>query len=79
MFPDGPRVFQGTRGNRHAAADFVPFAKAKGLSKTDRKYLTALRTGVNDAWVEETADTKVAKNTRDAESTGSISKQRSKR
>jgi hypothetical protein len=46
-------VFQGTPGrSRHATSDFVHFAKAKGLTKSDRRYLTALRTGVNEAWVE---------------------------
>jgi hypothetical protein len=76
MFPDGPRVFEGQAGKRHAMSDFVPFAKAKSLTKTDRKYLTALRTGVNDAWVEAPADTKVAQTTRDVETTGSVSKKR---
>ena len=79
MFPDGPRVFQGEPGDRHALADFVPFAKAKGLTKADRKYLTALRTGVNEAWVEGSADTKMARNTRDVETTGSVSKKRNRR
>jgi hypothetical protein len=76
IFPDGPRVFQGEPGKRHAATDFVPFGKAKGLSKADRKYLTALRTGVNEAWAEDSTDTKMARNTRDVETTGSISKNR---
>ena len=58
IFPDGPRVFQGEPGNRHALADFVAFTKAKGLTKADRKYLTALRTGINDAWVEASDATK---------------------
>ena len=79
MFPDGPRVFQGDAGNRHALSDFVPFAKAKSLTKADRKYLTALRTGVNDAWVEAPAETKVAQTTRDVETTGSFSKKRKAR
>jgi hypothetical protein len=79
MFPDGPRVFQGEPGNRHAASDFVPFAKAKGLSKADRKYLMALRTGVNEAWAEGTDDKKLAQNTRDVDSTGSIRTKRNKR
>jgi hypothetical protein len=79
MFPDGPRVFQGDVGTRHAMSDFVPFAKAKGLTKTDRRYLTALRTGVNDAWVEAPADAKVAQTTRDVDTTGSVSKKRKAR
>ena len=79
IFPDGPRVFQGEPGKRHAATDFVPFAEAKGLSKADRKYLTALRTGVNEAWAEESADRKIARNTRDVERTGSVSKKRNRR
>jgi hypothetical protein len=79
MFPDGPRVFQGAPGHRHTDSDFVPFGKAKGLTKADRKYLTALRTGVNDAWVEASDDTKVAQNARDIETTGSVSKKRNRR
>jgi hypothetical protein len=79
MFPDGPRVFQGQSGDRHAASDFVPFAKAKGLSKADRKYLTALRTGVNEAWADSSEDTKLAQNTRDVDSTGSVRKKRARR
>jgi hypothetical protein len=79
IFPDGPRVFQGEPGKRHAATDFVPFGEAKGLSKADRKYLTALRTGVNEAWAEESADRKMARNTRDVERTGSVSKKRNRR
>jgi hypothetical protein len=78
MFPDGPRVFHGEPGDRHAMSDFVPFAKSKGLSKADRKYLTALRTGVNEAWVETSDGTKVARNTRDVETTGSVSKKRNR-
>ncbi len=79
IFPDGPRVFQGEPSRRHATTDFVPFGEAKGLSKADRKYLTALRTGVNDAWTEEAPDTKMARNTRDVETTGSVSKNRKRR
>jgi hypothetical protein len=78
IFPDGPRVFQGKPSKRHAASDFVPFGEAKGLSKADRKYLTALRTGVNDAWAEDAPDTKMARNT-DVETTGSVSKNRKRR
>jgi hypothetical protein len=80
IFPDGPRVFQGTPGRRHARSDFVPFAKAKGLTKSDRRYLTALRTGVNDAWTDDiSGDTKVARKARDVETTGSISRPRNRR
>ena len=79
IFPDGPRVFQGQPGKRHAAKDFVVLSKAKELSKADRKYLTALRTGVNEAWAEETTETKTARNTRDVETTGSVSKSRKSR
>jgi hypothetical protein len=78
IFPDGPRVFQGEQGERHAMSDFVPLAKAKGLNNADRKYLTALRTGVNDAWLEA-ADAKLAQNTQDVETTGSVSKKRNRR
>jgi hypothetical protein len=79
IFPGGPRVFQGRPGNRHAMSDFVPFAKAKGLTKTDRRYLTALRTGVNDAWSEASENSKIARNTGDVETTGSIAKRQRKR
>jgi hypothetical protein len=76
IFPDGPRVFQGAPGDRHAMSDFVPFAKAKGLAKADRKYLMALRTGVNEAWVEASGEAKMARNARDVETTGSVSRKR---
>jgi hypothetical protein len=79
IFPDGPRVFRGQPGDRHAMSDFVPFAKAKGLTKADRKYLAALRTGVNDTWVVGSDATKVAQKARDVETTGSISKKRTRR
>jgi hypothetical protein len=79
IFPDGPRVFQGEPSKRHAATDFVPFGEAKRLGKADRKYLTALRTGVNDAWTEESTVAKMAGNTRDVETTGSVSKNRKRR
>jgi hypothetical protein len=79
VFPNGPRVFQGRPGNSHAMADFVPFSKATGLSNADRRYLTALRTGVNDAWVEASEATKVAQKTRDVDTTGSVFAKRNKR
>ena len=79
IFPDGPRVFQGESGSRHRVSDFVPFAKVKGLSKGDRKYLMALRTGMNEAWAESTETTKVAQKSRDVETTGSVSPQRARR
>jgi hypothetical protein len=79
IFPDGPRVFRGEPGERHAMSDFVPFTRAKGLTRADRKYLTALRTGVNDAWVEGAEDTKVARRTRDVETTGSVAKKANRR
>jgi hypothetical protein len=79
MFPDGPRVFQGSSGERHAASDFVPFGKASGLAAKARKYLTALRSGVNDSWADISDSTKLAQNTRDVETTGSVSKKRSRR
>ena len=75
----GPRVFQGEPGSRHRVSDFVPFAKAKDLSKADRKYLSALRTGANDAWAEGTETSKVAHKPRDVETTGSVSPQRARR
>lgn len=79
IFPGGPRVFQGQPGNRHAVSDFVPFSSAKSLTKADRRYLTALRTGVNDAWVEASDTTKVAQKTRDVETTGSLSRKAKRR
>jgi len=67
VFPDGPRVFQGQPGDKHALGDFVKASKVKVASGA-RKALAALVVGRNDAW-SAAPDAQVA--ARDVESTGS--------
>lgn len=80
MFPDGPRVFRGTSGTRHAMADFVDVSRAKDISKSTRKALAALPVGENNAWISGAgARGQLAQNALDVETTGSLSKRRSRR
>ena len=48
MFPDGPRVFNGSRGGKHTIHDFV--AAAKKLSKSALAALRRMQPSTNDAW-----------------------------
>src|SRR5215212_6723700 len=50
MFPDGPRVFRGDPGTRHATADFVQVSRAKDMAASTRKLVAALPVGENNAW-----------------------------
>jgi hypothetical protein len=80
MFPDGPRVFRGSPGARHAMADFVDVSRAKDMPKSTRKALAALPVGANNAWSSETTPRgQLAQNARDVETTGSIGNKRSRR
>lgn len=75
VFPDGPRVFNGDHGARHSLADFEPVARAADLvPASTRKLVSALKPGVNVAWSTDKppAQNKVAVNTRDVETTGSV-------
>ena len=55
MFPDGPRVFTGDHGTRHAMADFVSASRSKTMAKSTRKILASLPVGENSAWSADTA------------------------
>jgi hypothetical protein len=79
VFPDGPHIFRGHPGDRHALADFVKVSEAsKAVPAPVRKMLTALRVGSNDAWSTEGigSEGKLARNGKDAETTGSVRRSR---
>jgi len=67
IFPDGPRVFKGEVGDKHALSDFVKASQVK-VSRVARKALAALVVGPNEAW-KARSDTQIA--ARDVEITGS--------
>jgi hypothetical protein len=81
VFPDGPRVFKGQPGGRHALADFVKIASAKGLPQPARKIVSAMLIGRNDAWSMEELrpDRRLAARARDIDATGSTGKGRRSR
>jgi hypothetical protein len=75
MFPDGLRVFTGRQGGAHRLADFKPIAQAgKAVSRATRKLVADLHPGENVAWSTDRAKAggKLAANTPDVESTGSV-------
>ena len=49
VFPDGPRVFRGRAGSRHAVSDFIGPSGADVANPT-RKALAAMRVGANEGW-----------------------------
>lgn len=75
MFPDGLRVFTGRPGDRHKMADFDPVSQAgKAVASPTRKLVVGLRPGTNTAWSADAVRSggKLAANTRDVETTGSV-------
>lgn len=78
MFPDGPRVFKGEHGARHALADFEPLVPAQGSPPSGRKLAATLRPGLNAAWSVDTlgAGGKLAHAAKDVETTGSVKRTR---
>lgn len=74
MFPDGPRVFRGRPGTRHAATDFVQPSRAKDMAASTRKTLAALPVGENSAWSSTATAAKgqIAQGGADVETTGSL-------
>jgi hypothetical protein len=75
VFPDGPRVFNGDHGARHSLADFEPVSRAASLvPASTRKLVSNLKPSVNMAWSTDkpAAQNKLAVNTRDVETTGSV-------
>jgi len=86
MFPDGPRVFAGDHGTRHAMADFVSASRSKTVAKSTRKVLASLPVGENSAWNADAAGAggRLAQSApdvaADVEATGAVSgKSRSRR
>jgi hypothetical protein len=78
VFPDGPRLFKGQPGERHALSDFVKITSAKGLAPSARKIVNAMLIGRNDAWSSEPLSSdRVA--ARDVNAAGSTRKGRSSR
>jgi hypothetical protein len=75
VFPDGARVFNGDYGTRHSLADFEPVSRAASLvPASTRKLVSTLKPSVNIAWSTDkpAAQNKLAVNTRDVETTGSV-------
>ena len=81
VFPDGPRVFRGESGERHALSDFAKITSPRTLPPEARKVVTAMLVGRNDAWSSEavSADRKLADARRDVDATGSTRKSRRSR
>ena len=76
MFPDGLRVFTGKPGSSHKLTDFKPLAQAgKHLSRATRKLVAHLLPSENIAWNTDAvrSDGKLAANTNDISTTGSVS------
>jgi hypothetical protein len=77
VFPDGPRVFRGEPGERHALREFVKITNPKTLPPEARKVVTAMLVGRNDAWSSDVVpDRKLAAARRnlDVDATGSTRK-----
>jgi hypothetical protein len=75
IFPDGPRVFKGAPGQRHAVLDFVKLPAAKGVPNSTRSVLAKVSVGDNDAWRSDlrAAKEQVAQTAPDVQTTGTIS------
>jgi hypothetical protein len=76
MFPDGLHVFIGKPGGSHKLADFKPLAQAgKHLSHSTRKLVAHLLPAENVAWNTDAVRSggKLAANTDDVLTTGSVS------
>ncbi len=79
MFPDGLRVFTGRVGDQHRLDDFKPLAKAgKSLPREMRKLVAHLLPSENPAWSTDglKAGHRLAANTKDVETTGSVKRPR---
>ena len=77
MFPDGLRVFTGKPGGPHKLADFKPLAQAgKHLSRATRKLVAHLLPAENVAWSTDAVRSggKLAANTDDVSTTGSVNR-----
>ena len=75
MFPDGLRVFSGKAGGPHKMADFKLLSQAgKAVPQSTRKLVAKLRPGENVAWSSDglRSEGKLAANTKDVTTTGSV-------
>ena len=79
VFPDGPRVFRGEPGERHALKDFVKITNPRTLPPEARKVVTAMLVGRNDAWSSDVVDDRKLAARRDVDATGSTRKGRRSR
>lgn len=82
MFPDGLRVFTGKPGSAHKLADFKPLAQAgKHLSRSTRKLVQHLLPSENIAWSTDAVRSggKLAANTDDVSTTGSVKRPESRK
>jgi hypothetical protein len=75
MFPDGPRVFTGRPGTKHALTDFVSVSRAgNAVPRSTRKLLVGLYPDRNGAW--NTEKPKLADRAPKVEATGSVTSKR---
>jgi hypothetical protein len=82
MFPDGLRVFTGRPGERHKLEDFKPLAQVgKHLSRATRKLVAHLLPAENIAWNTDAVRSggKLAANTDDVSTTGSVNRLKSRK
>jgi hypothetical protein len=82
MFPDGLRVFTGKVGGQHKLADFRLLSQVgKAVPQATRKLVAKLRPGENVAWSSDAfrTDSKLAVNTKDVGTTGSVRRTGSRR
>ena len=82
MFPEGLHVFTGKTDGPHKLADFKPLAQAgKHLSRATRKLVAHLLPAENIAWNTDAVRSggKLAANTEDVSSTGSVNKLKSRK
>jgi hypothetical protein len=75
MFPDGPRVFTGQPGTKHALTDFGSVSRAgNAVPRSTRKLLVGLYPDRSGAW--STEKPKLADSTSNVEATGSVKSKR---
>lgn len=75
MFPDGPRVFTGRPGTKHALTDFVSVSRAgNAVARSTRKLLVGFYPDQNGAW--NTEKPKLADSAPTVETTGSVKSKR---
>jgi hypothetical protein len=75
MFPDGPRVFMGREGTKHALTDFVSVSRAgNAVPRSTRKLLAGVYPGRNGAW--NAGQPKLADGASNVEATGALKSKR---